>query len=155
MDSSHGLGLALRRHCRGENPEAGRVTGGLFANGTPDEKFVGPYSCVGTSDKQGLPNLGRWHSVIGMAAKTRNISLTPELDRFIAQRVHSGLYGNASDVVRAGMRALAREEVGSNIRRFEEIIASLPQEPLTPEIEQDIVRAVRKSRAAEQRKARR
>ncbi len=90
-----------------------------------------------------------------MSAKTRNISLTPEIDSFIEQRVRSGLYGNASDVVRAGMRALAREEVGGSIRRFEEIMASLPQDPITPEIEQDIVRAVRKSREAGRRKARR
>jgi antitoxin ParD1/3/4 len=88
-----------------------------------------------------------------MATKTMNISLPGELKQFIDSRVRSGLYGNASDVVRAGLRALAREEIGPSITRFEEIMADLPQEPLTPEIEQDIERLVRSSRARDRRKS--
>ena len=84
-----------------------------------------------------------------------NISLPAELKQFIDSRVRSGLYGNASDVVRAGLRALAREELGLSVKRFEEIMAELPQEPITPEIEQDIERSIRGARAAERRKARR
>ena len=41
---------------------------------------------------------------------TRNIDLTPELDRFVATKVKSGRYENASGVVRAGLRTLEREE---------------------------------------------
>jgi len=41
---------------------------------------------------------------------TRNISLTRQLDRFVAQKVASGRYENASEVIRAGLRALEREE---------------------------------------------
>lgn len=41
---------------------------------------------------------------------TRNISLTNELDRFVATKVKSGRYENASEVVRAGLRTLEREE---------------------------------------------
>lgn len=41
---------------------------------------------------------------------TRNINLTAELDRFIATKVKSGRYENASEVVRAGLRNLEREE---------------------------------------------
>lgn len=41
---------------------------------------------------------------------TRNINLTAELDRFIASKVKSGRYENASEVVRAGLRNLEREE---------------------------------------------
>lgn len=89
-----------------------------------------------------------------MAAKTRNISLPPELDRFIEQRVRSGLYGNASDVIRAGLRALSREEMGASLRRFEEVMARLPQGPLTPAVEQDIEARIRTGRAAEALKAR-
>lgn len=37
---------------------------------------------------------------------TRNVNLTPELDRAVAARVKSGRYENASEVVRAGLRAL-------------------------------------------------
>jgi antitoxin ParD1/3/4 len=89
-----------------------------------------------------------------MAVKTMNISLPGELKQFIDSRVRSGLYGNASDVVRAGLRALAREELGHSVQRFEEIMAALPQEAITPEIEQDVERSIRAARAAERRKAR-
>jgi antitoxin ParD1/3/4 len=41
---------------------------------------------------------------------TRNINLTPGLDRFVATKVKSGRYENASEVVRAGLRKLEREE---------------------------------------------
>ena len=35
-----------------------------------------------------------------------NVSLTPELERFVQGRVESGLYNNASEVVREGLRLL-------------------------------------------------
>jgi len=41
---------------------------------------------------------------------TRNINLTDTLDAFVAERVSSGAYQNASEVVRAGLRALQAEE---------------------------------------------
>jgi len=41
---------------------------------------------------------------------TRNVSLTDELDRFVASRIDSGRYENASEVVRAALRTLEREE---------------------------------------------
>jgi antitoxin ParD1/3/4 len=41
---------------------------------------------------------------------TRNVNLTEELDRFVASKVASGRYENASEVVRASLRALEREE---------------------------------------------
>ena len=41
---------------------------------------------------------------------TRNVNLTDELDRFVADKVDSGRYSNASEVVRASLRALEREE---------------------------------------------
>ncbi len=41
---------------------------------------------------------------------TRNVNLTPELDQFIASRLESGRYENASEVVRAALRILEREE---------------------------------------------
>jgi antitoxin ParD1/3/4 len=41
---------------------------------------------------------------------TRNINLTDALGRFVAEKVASGSYRNASAVVRAGLRLLAAEE---------------------------------------------
>ena len=46
----------------------------------------------------------------GSAMPTRNIDLTPGLDRFVARKIKSGRYENASEVVRAGLRTLKREE---------------------------------------------
>jgi antitoxin ParD1/3/4 len=39
---------------------------------------------------------------------TRNINLTEHLDRFIESEVGSGQYGNASEVVREGLRLMER-----------------------------------------------
>jgi antitoxin ParD1/3/4 len=39
---------------------------------------------------------------------TRNIHLTERFDRFIATEVKSGRYGNASEVVREGLRLVER-----------------------------------------------
>ena len=41
---------------------------------------------------------------------TRNVNLTDELDRFVLDKVESGRYENASEVVRAALRTLEREE---------------------------------------------
>ncbi len=41
---------------------------------------------------------------------TRNVNLTPELDHFISSTVETGLYANASEVVRAALRLLERNE---------------------------------------------
>jgi antitoxin ParD1/3/4 len=42
--------------------------------------------------------------------KTMNVSLTPELDRFVAGRAASGRFRSASEVVRAALRCLEKEE---------------------------------------------
>jgi antitoxin ParD1/3/4 len=41
---------------------------------------------------------------------TRNINLTPEMDRYVAERIESGRYANASEVLRAGLRVLEQTE---------------------------------------------
>jgi antitoxin ParD1/3/4 len=51
---------------------------------------------------------------------TRNVSLTKELDDFIAQKVEAGLYANASEVMRSALRLLEKEE-----REYEEKMAAL------------------------------
>ena len=84
-----------------------------------------------------------------------NISLTPELRAFVQRRIRSGLYGNGSDVVRAGLRALVREELAEHYRRFQDVVSTLPQDPITPEVERDIERRIKAARAAEKRRSRR
>ena len=39
-----------------------------------------------------------------------NVSLTPELEKFISERVESGQYRSASEVVREGLRLLIRND---------------------------------------------
>jgi len=51
---------------------------------------------------------------------TRNVSLTRELDAFVAAKVEGGLYANASEVMRTALRLLEREE-----REYEEKLAAL------------------------------
>ena len=42
--------------------------------------------------------------------KTMNVSITPELERSVSARVAAGRYRTASEVVRAALRMLDREE---------------------------------------------
>jgi antitoxin ParD1/3/4 len=51
---------------------------------------------------------------------TRNVVLTDELDRFVLEKVESGRYEDASDVVRAALRILERDE-----RQYEAKLAAL------------------------------
>lgn len=46
----------------------------------------------------------------------RNIDLTPEMERFVDTKVHSGEYADASEVVRAGLRALEKDEREDAVR---------------------------------------
>jgi antitoxin ParD1/3/4 len=39
-----------------------------------------------------------------------NVSLTPELDNFVHQKVESGTYHSASEVIRAGLRLLQERD---------------------------------------------
>ena len=39
-----------------------------------------------------------------------NISLTPELEQFVQGKVVSGLYNNASEVIREGLRLLREQD---------------------------------------------
>lgn len=41
---------------------------------------------------------------------TRNVNLTDDLDRFVLAKIESGRYENASEVVRAALRTLERDE---------------------------------------------
>lgn len=39
-----------------------------------------------------------------------NVSLTPELEKMVAEKVQSGMYNSASEVVRAGLRLLQEQD---------------------------------------------
>ena len=45
-----------------------------------------------------------------------NISLTPELEKFVQDKVASGRYHSASEVIREGLRLLEREEQVRDVR---------------------------------------
>ena len=61
-----------------------------------------------------------------------NISLTPELAKFVQKEVESGLYQTASEVVRAGLRRLKEDQA-----------ARLPQAPSTlAELETQLLQSI-------------
>ncbi len=82
------------------------------------------------------------------------ISLPTGLKEFIDSRVRCGLYRNSSDVIRPGLRALAREEVKPSVQRFEALMASLPQETIGARTERELERMIRNSRKDAKRKVR-
>ncbi len=41
-----------------------------------------------------------------------NVNLTPELDRIVREKVKSGMYGSASEVVREALRRMLKDEMG-------------------------------------------
>ena len=61
-----------------------------------------------------------------------NVSLTPELEKFVAKEVGSGLYQTASEVVRAGLRRLKAER---------DVLLTRPPATLE-ELESQLIRAV-------------
>jgi antitoxin ParD1/3/4 len=61
-----------------------------------------------------------------------NVSLTPELEKFVQKEVTSGLYQTASEVIRAGLRRLKEDQD-----------ARLPKAPATmEELEAQLLRSV-------------
>ncbi|HEX4119723.1 MAG TPA: type II toxin-antitoxin system ParD family antitoxin [Verrucomicrobiae bacterium] len=61
-----------------------------------------------------------------------NISLTPELAKFVEKEVESGLYQTASEVVRAGLRRLKEDQA-----------VRLPQAPRTlAELEAQLLQSI-------------
>jgi antitoxin ParD1/3/4 len=64
-------------------------------------------------DTQALPST----SLVMPVRRTMNVSITPELEQFVLDRVASGQYQSASEVVRAALRLLVREETVQNSPR--------------------------------------
>ena len=55
-----------------------------------------------------------------------NVSLTPELEKFVAEKVQSGLYQTASEVIREGLRLLEERDTLRQAR-IEEIRQAIQQ----------------------------
>jgi antitoxin ParD1/3/4 len=69
---------------------------------------------------------------VGLEARGMNISLAPELARFVEKEVERGLYQTASEVIRAGLRRLKEDQDGR-----------LPQGPKTIEaIEERLLQGI-------------
>lgn len=60
---------------------------------------------------------------------TMNVSLTSELVDYVGNRVRSGRYGSASEVIRAGLRLLQREEPGNTSA----VLKDVRQMPAAPD----------------------
>ena len=45
-----------------------------------------------------------------------NISLTKPLEAFVQSKIDSGMYVSASEVIRAGLRALSEQEIDKKIK---------------------------------------
>jgi antitoxin ParD1/3/4 len=65
---------------------------------------------------------------------TVNASLTPYLCDFVAAQVASGRFGNASEVMRAGLQLLERDLRGSPRTRFEKPDDSGPAPPANDDL---------------------
>jgi len=48
-----------------------------------------------------------------------NVSLTPELEKYVSEKVESGLYHSASEVIREGLRLLKDQDALRKIRLHE------------------------------------
>ena len=48
-----------------------------------------------------------------------NVSLTPELEKYISEKVESGLYHSASEVIREGLRLLKDQDALRKVRLHE------------------------------------
>ena len=47
---------------------------------------------------------------------TRNINLTAQMDKFVDSKIRTGEYANASEVLRAGLRALKQTERDDQVK---------------------------------------
>jgi antitoxin ParD1/3/4 len=76
---------------------------------------------------------------------TRNVNLTDELDRFVLAKVKSGRYENASEVVRAALRTLEREEQ-QHEAKLAALRTAIEEADASGVAEEDVFPRVRKTR---------
>ena len=81
-----------------------------------------------------------------------NISLTKSLEEFVQTKVDTGMYASASEVVRAGLRALAEQELDRKIKLgIEQADADLAKD-FNNEFADDVLKNVNKRVASNQEK---
>lgn len=73
---------------------------------------------------------------------TRNINLTPQMDRYVDAKIQSGEFANASEVLRAGLRALEQDEKEDRAR-LKALRAAVLAGEQSGVAEGDVVEAVR------------
>lgn len=73
---------------------------------------------------------------------TRNINLTPQMDRYVDAKIQSGEFANASEVLRAGLRALEKDEKEDRAR-LKALRAAVLAGEQSGVAEGDVVEAVR------------
>ena len=82
-----------------------------------------------------------------------NISLTPVLENYVKNKVESGLYNSASEVIREGLRALQEKEIDAKIQTgLEQAEAGLGI-PFDENFAEDLKKEVRERVAAKKKKA--
>jgi len=90
-------------------------------------------------------------------AMTMNINLTPQLEQLVRQKVSSGLYNSASEVVREALRLMEAQDRSRAVKLEQlrqEIRQGLESGPATPWNVQEMKRAGRKRLAARSSSAR-
>jgi antitoxin ParD1/3/4 len=73
---------------------------------------------------------------------TRNINLTQQLDSYVDAKIQSGEYANASEVLRAGLRALEQAE-REDLARLEALRSALSAGEASGIAEGDVLDEVR------------
>ena len=79
-----------------------------------------------------------------------NISLTKPLEKFIKEKVQSGFYHSASEVVRAGLRTLrekdiaVNEKIASSLKEFAEGNYKEIDDEFWQDLEKEIVSEIKK-----------
>jgi antitoxin ParD1/3/4 len=83
---------------------------------------------------------------------TRNVNLTPELDSFVTSRIENGRYENASEVIRAALRGLEREEKEYDAK-FAALLQALDEGDASGIAEGDVFGRIKQSRRSRNPKA--
>jgi antitoxin ParD1/3/4 len=86
-----------------------------------------------------------------MTMPTRNVNLTPELDNFITAKIETGRYENASEVVRAALRTLEREEKEYDAKHAA-LLRAIDEGDASGIAEGDVFERIRKSRRTNERR---